>query len=269
MTPRRLCAVLVCIIVSVTACSDDADVTSGPGATSPGAGVASEQLDGRTFRGADVTGHDLVGGTEVALTFQDGQLSANAGCNTSTGAFTLEGGVLRTEGERATTMMGCPPDLEAQDQWLAEFLSDGAEASLDGDVLTLTAGEVAMVLSAAGEDALPLTGTTWVLDSIIEGETASNVPAGSEPPTILIGEDAMAELFTGCNTGGASVAVTGDDALSFGPIRLTKKMCDEAAMSLESTVLAVLESTPKFTITGERGLTLTAADGTALEFRPA
>ena len=125
------------------------------------------------------------------------------------------------------------------------------------------------MLSSAGGEALPLTGTLWMLNSTIQGDTASSLPAGSEPPTILIGEDAMAELFTGCNTGGASVAVTGDEELSFGAIRLTKKMCDEAAMSLESTVLAVLESVPAFTITAERGLTLTAADGTGLEFRPA
>ena len=275
MTPRRLIVVLACIIVSVTACSDDADVTSGPGATSPGAGVASAQLDGRTFSGTDVIGHDLVAGTAVTLTFEPDRLSANAGCNTSSGAYTLDGAVLRTEGEWATTLMGCTPELEAQDQWLARFLSDGADVVLDGDDLTLTStggGDVTMVLTSGDSGAAPLTGTTWMLNTIIDGETASSVPVGVEQPTLRIGEDGMAELFAGCNRGGAAVGTTTTEqgeALTFGPLRLTRMACGDEAMAVETAVLAVLESDPLFTLGADRGLTLTAADGTGLEFRPA
>ncbi len=115
MPVLRRCAVLACILVSVSACGDanDENVTSRPAASTPGAGVASEQLDGRTFRGADVIGHDLVDGTEVTLTFEPGRLSTNAGCNTSGGAYTLDDGVLRSDGDWFTTAKGCTPELEA------------------------------------------------------------------------------------------------------------------------------------------------------------
>jgi heat shock protein HslJ len=263
------------MLVGVTACSDEPDVISGPGATSPGAGVTSAQLDGRSFTGTDVVGHELVDGTAVTLTFEDGRLSTNAGCNTSSGPYTLDGGTLRSDGQWATTAMGCQPDLEAQDQWLAGFLADGADLALLGDDLTLTGtdgGAVSMTLTSGSADPAALVGTTWMLNSIIEGETTSSVPAGVEQPTLRIGEDGMAELFTGCNRGGAAAGTTTTeergDLLTFGPIRLTKMACGEDTMALEATVLAVLESDPAMTLTAD-GLVLTAPDGTGLDFRAA
>ena len=169
-------------MVAVAACSDDADVTSGPGATTPGAGVASEQLDGRTFTSSEVAGHDLVEGTVISLTFDGARLSTNAGCNTASGTYRIADGVLQTDGEWATTMMGCTPELEAQDQWLAEFLADAPSISLDGEVLTLTGtdgGEVSITLESGGAEAAALIGTTWTLNSVLDGTSASSVPAGS------------------------------------------------------------------------------------------
>ena len=274
--------VVACIVVVLSACGEG-DVTetsrtsetSGPEATAPGAGVASDQLEGRTFRGTDVFGHDLVDGTEVSLSFEDGTLSTNAGCNTSGGAYSLDDGVLRSEGDWFTTAMGCTPELEAQDQWLARLLADGVDITLDGDVLTLTStngGDVTMTLHSGDADLASLTGTTWMLTAIVSGDAASSVPAGVEQPTLRIGEDGMAELFAGCNRGGAAVGTTtteSGEALSVGPIRLTKMACSDDAMSVEATVLGVLEAQPTFTISADRGLTLTAPDGTGLEFQPA
>ena len=274
MTTRRLLAILACTMVAVAACSDDADVTSGPGATTPGAGVASEQLDGRTFTSSEVAGHDLVEGTVISLTFDGARLSTNAGCNTASGTYRIADGVLQTDGEWATTMMGCTPELEAQDQWLAEFLADAPSISLDGEVLTLTGtdgGEVSITLESGGAEAAALIGTTWTLNSVLDGTSASSVPAGVEPPTLTIGEDGMAEVFTGCNRGSSAVGTTTTDRgelLTFSPVRLTKMACEPAAMELETTVLTVLDAQPAFEIVGDQ-LTLTAPDGTALEYRAA
>lgn len=275
MALRRLALLAGCMLMGVAACSDDPDVISGPGATSPGADVTSSQLDGRSFTGSDVTGHQLVAGTAVTLTFEDGRLSTNAGCNTASGAYRVDDGVLRLEGDRATTLMGCEAALEAQDRWLGQFLADGPELELVDDRLTLTStdgGGVSMTLTAGSADPAALVGPTWMLNSILEGETASSVPAGVEQPTLRIGEDGMAELFTGCNRGGAAAGTTTTEErgelLTFGPIRLTKMACGEDAMALEATVLAVLESDPAMTITAD-GLVLTSPDGTGLDFRAA
>lgn len=275
MAPRHLALLIGCMLVGMAACGDDPDVISGPGATSPGAGVSSDQLDGRSFTGTDVVGHALVDGTAVTLTFEDGRLSTNAGCNTSSGAYRIDDGVLLLEGDQATTLIGCEAALEAQDRWLGQFLADGPAVELVDDQLTLTSadgGDVTMTLTSGSADQARLVGPTWRLNSIIEGETASSVPAGVEQPTLRIGEDGMAELFTGCNRGGAAAGTTmteeRGELLTFGPIRLTKMACGEDAMALEATVLAVLESDPAMTITAD-GLVLTAPDGTGLDFRAA
>jgi heat shock protein HslJ len=221
-----------------------------------------------------VVGHDLVAGTSVALTFEGERLSTNAGCNTASGAYRIADSVLQIGGEWASTLKGCAPELEAQDQWLAEFLDDAPSVALDGDVLTLTGadgGEVVITLEAGGADAAALIGTTWMLNSVLDGSSASSVPAGVDPPTMTIGEDGMAELFTGCNRGSSAVGTTTTERgelLTFSPVRLTKMACEAGAAELEGVVLAVLESQPAFEIVGDK-LTLTAPDETGLEFRAA
>lgn len=272
MPVRRPLLLAACLLAIVTSCSDDADVMSGPGATSPGAGVTSAQLDGRTFTSTEVAGHDLVEGTVIRLTFEGDRLSTNAGCNTASGAYRIVDGVLRTEDDRETTMMGCTPQLEAQDQWLAGFLADAPDIVLDGEVLTLDGtdgGDVVITLQDDGAETSALIGTTWTLGSVVEGESASSVPAGVEPPTLTIGEDGMAQVFTGCNRGSSAVGTTTTERgelLTFSPVRLTKMACEPAAMQLETTVLAVLDAQPAVEVVGDQ-LTLTAPDGTALEYR--
>lgn len=268
--PAVLAALVGCIIVAVSGCTDDVDVFSEPGPEGFGSEVTVRSLDGRSFTGDDVTGHDLVEGTTITLGFDGDRLSAGAGCNTTSAGYRLDGDRLVIEGPGMSTLIGCPPELEAQDQWLNGFLADGPTLALDGDDLTLTSddGDTSMTLSDGGRDAAPLVGTTWTLSSVIEGETASSVPAGVEPPTMRIGEDGMAELFLGCNRGGGAAGTTTTEAgevLTFGPIRSTRMACGEPASSVEATVLGVLESDPTYMITGDR-MVLTAADGTSLEY---
>jgi heat shock protein HslJ len=82
-----------------------------------------------------------VPGTEITLTFTDESVVAVAGCNTITGGFDVDDGVLHVDA-MAQTLMACPDELQTQDEWLAEFLGSEPEARLADDVLTLTFGEV-------------------------------------------------------------------------------------------------------------------------------
>lgn len=271
---RRLLTLLGALVllgVLVTACSDDADVLSGPGAgTSSGEGATSAEFDGRTFVSTDITGHELVDGTFVTLRFEGPTFSRNAGCNTTGSGYSVNGGHLRVVGEGFSTLIGCEQDLEEQDRWLQDFLAAGPAYELEGDELELTGGGVTIELSSQGDDDLPLVGTRWTLESVAVGGAVSSVPAGVSDPTIFIGEDGMAELTTGCNSGGAGVGTSisedGRDTLNFGALRTTKMACDEAAMDLETTVLAVLDSGPAFLIDGD-SLELTGPDGTTLIYR--
>ena len=95
-----------------------------------------------------VRGHDLVAGTSVTLSFEDGRISAKAGCNTMTGSATWDTGKLLVAQPLASTMMGCAEALAAQDQWLSGFLTSSPALTLDGDILTLGDATNGMTLTA-------------------------------------------------------------------------------------------------------------------------
>jgi heat shock protein HslJ len=62
--------------------------------------------------------------------------SATAGCNQMVGGYKLEGDRLRFEGV-ASTMMACPPPLDADERRLGEVLAASASWNIHGQVLEL------------------------------------------------------------------------------------------------------------------------------------
>ena len=77
-------------------------------AGAPGPSAAS--LDGRIFLSTAIDGATLVPNTQVRLSFTDGNLNANAGCNHLGGAYTTDGNRIVT-GQMSTTEMGCEEPL--------------------------------------------------------------------------------------------------------------------------------------------------------------
>ena len=145
----RLTALFLALALLLAACGDDGgdDVSTDGGGSSE---VTFEDLVGKSFESTSVSGHELVAGSVVNLTFIEGRLSAMAGCNTQNGDATVEDGALVVE-QLASTMMACEDPLMAQDQWLAAFLEGDPEVALDGATLTLTAGDEVIEL----EEQLP------------------------------------------------------------------------------------------------------------------
>ena len=143
--------------------------------------AAPAGLDGRTFLSTAVTdgggARDLVPGTRIRLSFDDGRIGVQAGCNTMGASYRLDGGRLRIT-DAATTEMGCDPARQAQDDWVFAFLGAGPTVALAGDELTLTAGSTAIRFldREVAEPDLPLVGTTWTVVSLIGGDAVSSVP---------------------------------------------------------------------------------------------
>lgn len=249
--PRPLLPALLALVVAAVAagCGE-----AGEGA-SPAAPSASD-LAGRTYVSDAVRGRELVPDTRIELRFEADAFSAAAGCNTIAGPLSVRDGALRTDDELMRTMIGCDAERERQDQWLHDLLSAGPELTLDGERLTLTGDDAAIELHETGRRGThpPLTGTSWTLESIGDREgTVSSVPAGVRPPTLTLDADGASSVFAGCNRGGGMARVRDDEGLiDFGPLGLTRKLCDADAMAVERTVAAILDGTTAYSFDGPR-----------------
>lgn len=233
--------------------------------SSAGSSGSPASLDGHTYLSTEVEGAVLVPGTRIRLTFLDGNMSANAGCNIMGGAYSIDGDRLVTT-QLSMTEMGCDEPRARQDDWLARFLSGAVTITIEGDTLTLTDGTIRLSLldeEVATPD-LPLEGTHWVLDGIVSGDAVSSVPVGVTA-SIQVSAGRL-DLKAGCNQGGGSVEVT-PDHLTFGPIMLTKMACEAGPMSVETAVVSVLSGDVAYTIDADV-LTLDAGDA-GLIFRAA
>lgn len=106
-------------------------------------------LQGNTYTTSTVTvdgqEKDLAQGSTLSVTFTDGSISLNAGCNTMTGTVDLADGKVAA-GELAATRMACPEELMAQDQQLADFIASGPRWSLSGDSLMMSNDTMMLML---------------------------------------------------------------------------------------------------------------------------
>jgi len=231
--------------------ADDGDATTPvvQGRTEPlsaGPAPAPAELVGRSFRAEKLRGRRPVAGSVVGIDFRARELAVQTGCNGISGGWTIAEERLRTR-DLVQTMMGCEPRVTRQEAWLSSFLQSSPRIALVGRRLTLTRDDGSTVrLLERGADGgpPPIAGTRWTLESIVgagPNGSASSVPAGVSAPTLRITGAGRAELFAGCNSGGGSATVRDDGFVVFGPIALTRKACDEAAMRVEAAVTTVLD----------------------------
>jgi heat shock protein HslJ len=254
MTPRTAIALLALAGLTLAACGSDDD--GGDGAAESANAPTAEDLSGRGFVSSDVTGYDLVEGSEITMNFLDDSVSVNAGCNTMNGGYEITDGTF-VAGQFAMTMMACDDPLMAQDTWLSEFLASSPTIELDGSTLSFSGDEVTITLDEIEPAAL--VGTTWTVTGTVANEAVSSVPMEATA-SITIADDGTVAVDTGCNTGSGSVEV-GDDTLTFGPIAITKRACaDEAVNQLEAAVLAVLQGEVTYEIEGSN-MSLRSGDG--------
>lgn len=235
-----------------------------------GAPADEDSLRGRTFLSTEVTEagkpRPLVARTRVSLNFtDDGRLLASAGCNTMAGVVDTADGRIDVGGGLDTTGMGCEQPLHEQDSWLAGLLGAGPEWRLDGARLVLRTPDVELVLAdrEVADPDRPLTGTTWTVDTILDGQTASSTPAGATA-TLRFGED-MVEISGGCNGGSAAYTVSGD-TIRFENAVMTLKACAPDIMRLEAAVLDVVRGEVEIQIDADR-LTMTQPSGEGIQLR--
>lgn len=255
-------AAALLLTAALAGCGDDdsSGATPEPGDSATASASASESASesaspsispavlANTYISTEVTGRELVADTTVRLTFEDGNLSVNAGCNTMFAPYELTADSLMWTGEPAQTMLGCPDDLTAQDQWLAELFTTGVAAAADGPTLTLTSPDVTIVLSRAPDaDLQDLFGKTWSAVATIADGATSRIPRVVRTPRVVIGNNGLGRLDTGCNSGRTTVT-TDATSITFGNPAVTRIRCQEPAATIEQRVLAVVDGRSDYVV---------------------
>lgn len=228
-------------------------------------------LRGRTYLSTGVTENrqpkQLVAGTRITLSFAaDGaNVGAYAGCNHMGGPGRIESGRL-VVGEMAMTMMGCDGGRNEQDAWLATLLTGRPTIQLSGDELVLASGttEVRFLDREVADPDRPLTGTRWVVESVIDRDTASSIPIGSRAH-LTIGTDSKLTGNSGCNEMGGAAVRTGT-TIAFSDVFTTRMACEPDRTRLEQAVLAVLRDTVTYEIEADL-LRLRHPSGKGLDLR--
>jgi heat shock protein HslJ len=226
---------------------------------------APDQLRGRTFLATAITEDGKPRDMELSLQFtDDGRLIARASCNTMQGKVDTTGGKLVIDGGLETTEMGCDQARHEQDTFVASVLGKKPSWDLTGDRLTITSGATTFEL-APREAVHPdrkLVGTTWVLDTLVDGQVASSTAAGTAPVTLVFdGKTVVAD--THCNGVRGEYTIDGDTiSVALGP--MTKMACEPEIMRGENAVIDVLQGKVRYEITADR-LTLTNPSGKGIQ----
>lgn len=250
-----------------TSASTSASPSSSASASASGSGRTTRgELDGQSFVATQVTGsHTQVPGATITLAFEGGSLSANAGCNSMAGRYTLAGGKL-TAPQLASTMMACDQALMDQDAWLAQFLASGPTYTLAGDTLTLTNGTDTIVLGPAPSGADVLESTGWKVTDTVTITNQANTTAAVDSSLnawMRFKGDEVA-FNNSCNLGGGPVQI-GDDTLTFGALRTTLIACEAPSGTLEGFMSQVLQGETTYSIStghGMKYLRIMSTDGT-------
>lgn len=269
------------LLVGLTACGSSGTAGSGgttsaspsPAASASASASASEsgrttrsELDGKTFVASEVTGsHTQVPDSTITIAFEGGSLSANAGCNTMVGRYTLVGGKL-TAPQLASTMIACLGDLGDQDTWLGTFLGSSPTYTLTGDTLTLTNGTDTVVFGPAPSGAEALQSTGWKVSDTITITNQANTTAAVDPSLTAWMRFKGGEVAfnNSCNLGVGPVQI-GDDTLTFGALRTTLIACEAPSGTLEGFMSQVLQGETTYSIStghGMKYLQIMSTDGT-------
>ena len=241
------------------------------GCGSRGASGGLSDLRGRTFLSTGVTENgqakQLVAGTRIRLSFDEEgrRIGVDAGCNHIGGDARVEGGRL-VAGDMAMTAMGCDGGRSEQDAWLAKLLSDKPTVRSSGTELVLANNttELRLLDRTVADPDRPLIGTRWIVESVVDRDTASSIPQGAVAH-LLLDADGTFTGNTGCNhMGGAAVIAA--PTIHFSGVFTTKMACEDARMRLEQAVLDVLRDDVSYEIEADQ-LRLRHASGKGIDLR--
>jgi heat shock protein HslJ len=220
------------------------------------------QLVSGTADGAPLT---LIENHPVTIEFNAGLYGGTAACNGYGGSYSLDGDALEL-GAASITEMACePPETMTLERLYMTALLTVDMVTMEEGNLVLSGPSVDLVFQPlAAPETADLLGTVWVLDTLIQGETASS--AGGERATLEFFSDGSFIGSTGCR------GLTGtyiETAIGFSTTEMAANgECPEELHGQDSLVVTVLGG--EFRVLIEKGfLTLTVAGDEGLTYRAA
>ncbi|MFI9502882.1 META domain-containing protein [Nocardia sp. NPDC052566] len=249
----RLGSLVLLLLAATSACSRDRGAPGGVTATPAGHTYISTQVDGPP----------IPGGGPLTLTFTTDRVTANAGCNTHSGSATFDGDVLRVSGV-ASTLIGCPGELQGSDEWITGLLQSAPTWKLDGSTLTLRGNNVTVTLldKKVAQPDKPLTGTNWMVTELISSEARIRSQTIDEvKPTLTITPDGAVSGSAGCNRLIGTAKIDGAE-IAF-QVGTTKMLCPPEVMEVEQSVLKALDGKVTATVDADV-LTLRNPNGNGL-----
>lgn len=208
------------------------------------------------------SGMDLVDDFPITMSINGVEVSGRAACNSYFGTVQGDGTAI-SFGEMGWTEMGCEPDvMRAETTFLTMLgLVESFDYAEGGLVLVGPQGDLVFDKVEPIPTA-ELIETTWVLETIVEGETAASV--GGEPATLLFAADGTLTGSTGCRTltgrwvdNGAVIAV---------PELSADGECSRDLVRQDGLAVTVVGDEFRASIDGDR-LTLTSMGGDGLVYR--
>ncbi|GAB4266174.1 MAG: hypothetical protein Kow0080_07180 [Candidatus Promineifilaceae bacterium] len=190
-------------------------------------------------------------GTQITLTFQDGQAGGSTSCNSYGGSYTLNGSQL-TFGEMAMTTMECVDEaiMTQENDYIALLASApsfqirlGSQNGLDTLILTSTQG----TLTFEELKPLSLEGIQWQLHGLANGSDAVVSTWVDEQITLLFADGTLSGS-AGCNNYNGRYQLDGTQ-LTIGPLAATKMACEPERNEREQQFLTALQKTASFNAT--------------------
>lgn len=205
----RRFAALVCAAAILFACGDSATPDGGD---DPPPGPAVDVGGLWVLR----SGHSSSGeiaiarGVRITMEINGDQMRGSAGCNSYGGGVSVEGDSFDAGG-LALTEIGCPQEIAENETLFVEAMGEVDTVEREGRSLTLTGPESELAFRLVPPvDPKPLTGTEWILDSLVQGPGASGSVSSARPARLFLEDDGTFEGTTGCRTFTGTWEVLGD-----------------------------------------------------------
>ncbi|MEY4544531.1 MAG: hypothetical protein RL685_726 [Pseudomonadota bacterium] len=209
--------------------------------TASGISTPETGIDGRVFLLDSSEGYTPIAGTSLRLSFDDGQLSFSAGCNSYSGPYSLCDGKLCVS-ELGGTEIGCDGDRHTQDEWFASFFTASPQLSIAGATLTLEGASATLELldREVADPDRPLAGRVWNIDTFFQGGAASSSP-GAAQPSVEFRTDGTLRVLTTCNSGNGDYTRNGQ-VLTLSSVLYTEVGCPDSRGLVEQNVQSVLSA---------------------------